>query len=94
MPGWETRTRTSRNVTVRRCRLRGTAHAYCIGTETQADFENIVLEDLEIADFGGYGLTGTMGFFTGQLHIPAVFAAMRGRVGAERLALEVHQPAA
>jgi putative oxidoreductase len=24
--------------------------------------------------FGGYGLTGTMGFFTGVLHIPAVFA--------------------
>src|SRR5580692_687172 len=24
--------------------------------------------------FGGYGLTGTMGFFTGMLHIPAVFA--------------------
>ncbi len=24
--------------------------------------------------FGGYGFTGTMGFFTGMLHIPAVFA--------------------
>jgi putative oxidoreductase len=24
--------------------------------------------------FGGYGFTGTMGFFTGGLHIPAVFA--------------------
>jgi putative oxidoreductase len=24
--------------------------------------------------FGGYGFTGTMGFFTGLLHIPAVFA--------------------
>ena len=24
--------------------------------------------------FGGYGCTGTMGFFTGVLHIPAVFA--------------------
>ncbi|HMV30619.1 MAG: DoxX family protein [Gemmatimonadales bacterium] len=24
--------------------------------------------------FGGYGFTGTMGFFTGQLHIPALFA--------------------
>ncbi len=24
--------------------------------------------------FGGYGYTGTMGFFTGTLHIPAVFA--------------------
>lgn len=24
--------------------------------------------------FGGYGFSGTMGFFTGQLHIPAVFA--------------------
>ena len=26
--------------------------------------------------FGGYGFTGTMGFFTGTLHIPAVFAAL------------------
>jgi putative oxidoreductase len=26
--------------------------------------------------FGGYGLGGTMGFFTGQLGIPAVFAAL------------------
>ena len=24
--------------------------------------------------FGGYGFTGTMGFFTGVLHIPALFA--------------------
>ena len=24
--------------------------------------------------FGGYGFSGTMGFFTGPLHIPAVFA--------------------
>ena len=24
--------------------------------------------------FGGYGFTGTMGFFTGMMHIPAVFA--------------------
>src|SRR5438067_13726071 len=24
--------------------------------------------------FGGYGFTGTMGFFTGAMHIPAVFA--------------------
>ena len=24
--------------------------------------------------FGGYGFNGTMGFFTGMLHIPAVFA--------------------
>ncbi len=24
--------------------------------------------------FGGYGFTGTMGFFTGVLHIPAIFA--------------------
>ena len=24
--------------------------------------------------FGGYGFTGTMGFFTQQMHIPAVFA--------------------
>jgi|SRR4051812_35970748 putative oxidoreductase len=24
--------------------------------------------------FGGYGFSGTMGFFTGSLHIPAVFA--------------------
>src|SRR6266513_813793 len=24
--------------------------------------------------FGGYGFSGSMGFFTGQLHIPALFA--------------------
>jgi len=24
--------------------------------------------------FGGYGFTGTMGFFTGMMHIPALFA--------------------
>jgi putative oxidoreductase len=24
--------------------------------------------------FGGYGFSGTMGFFIGQMHIPAVFA--------------------
>jgi putative oxidoreductase len=24
--------------------------------------------------FGGYGFTGTMGFFTGMMHIPAPFA--------------------
>lgn len=26
--------------------------------------------------FGGYGWTGTMGFFTGQMHVPAVFAVL------------------
>jgi putative oxidoreductase len=26
--------------------------------------------------FGGYGFTGTMGFFTGVMHIPAVFALL------------------
>ncbi len=26
--------------------------------------------------FGGYGFTGTMGFFTGTMHIPAVFALL------------------
>ena len=26
--------------------------------------------------FGGYGFTGTMGFFTGVLHIPAAFAVL------------------
>ena len=24
--------------------------------------------------FGGYGFSGTMGFFTGTMHIPALFA--------------------
>ena len=27
-----------------------------------------------LGGFGGYGFSGTMGFFTGVLHIPAVFA--------------------
>jgi putative oxidoreductase len=26
--------------------------------------------------FGGYGWTGTMGFFTGTMHVPALFAAL------------------
>src|SRR5690242_2072880 len=26
--------------------------------------------------FGGYGFSGTMGFFTNQMHIPAPFAAL------------------
>jgi putative oxidoreductase len=26
--------------------------------------------------FGGYGFTGTMGFFTGVMHIPALFACL------------------
>lgn len=26
--------------------------------------------------FGGHGFTGTMGFFTGQMHIPAIFALL------------------
>lgn len=26
--------------------------------------------------FGGYGFSGTMGFFTGTMHIPAVFAVL------------------
>ena len=26
--------------------------------------------------FGGYGFTGTMGFFTGMLHIPTLFAVL------------------
>jgi putative oxidoreductase len=26
--------------------------------------------------FGGYGFSGTMGFFTGMMHIPALFAAL------------------
>ena len=50
--------RLSRNITVRNCRLRATAHAFCIGTETQADFENIVLDGLQIGSYDGYGLTG------------------------------------
>lgn len=26
--------------------------------------------------FGGYGWSGTMGYFTGQMHVPALFAAL------------------
>jgi putative oxidoreductase len=33
--------------------------------------------------FGGYGLSGTMGFFTQQMHMPAVFALLA--IGAEFL---------
>jgi len=27
--------------------------------------------------FGGYGFSGTMGFFTGMMHIPTLFACSR-----------------
>lgn len=40
--------RDSRNITVRRCRLRSTTHGFTVGTETQRDFEDIVLEDCRI----------------------------------------------
>lgn len=51
--------RPSRNITVRRCRLCSTTHGFTIGTETQRDFEDIVLEDSTIGPAEGYRtLTG------------------------------------
>ena len=40
--------RDSRNITVRRCRLRSTTHGFTVGTETQRDFEDVILEDCRI----------------------------------------------
>lgn len=44
--------RPSRNITVRKCRLRSATHGFTIGTETQDDFENILFTDsvIEKAD--------------------------------------------
>lgn len=51
--------RPSRNITVRRCLLRSTTHGFTIGTETQADFENITFADSRIEKAGEWRtLTG------------------------------------
>lgn len=51
--------RPCRNITVRRCRLRTTCHGFCIGHETQDDFEDIHVSDLQIGPLAGYPvLTG------------------------------------
>ncbi len=56
--GWGLK-RPSRHITVRRCRLCSTTHGFTIGTETQDDFEDIVLEDSEIGKSEEYRtLTG------------------------------------
>lgn len=49
----------SRRITVRNCRLRSTTHGFTIGTETQEDFEDIVLENSSIEQPGKFHtLTG------------------------------------
>lgn len=49
----------TRRITIRGCRLRSTTHGFTIGTETQDDFEDIVLEDSTIERPGEYRtLTG------------------------------------
>lgn len=51
--------RTSRRITVRRCRLASVTHGFTIGTETQADFEDITLVDSTIEKADGWRtLTG------------------------------------
>lgn len=51
--------RTSRHITVRRCRLASVTHGFTIGTETQADFEDITLTDSTIEKADGWRtLTG------------------------------------
>lgn len=46
--------RPSRNITVRRCRLRSTTHAFTIGTESMDDFENISVTDIQISGHEGH----------------------------------------
>lgn len=51
--------RASRRITARRCRLASTTHGFTIGTETQADFEDITLADSRIEKSGEWRtLTG------------------------------------
>jgi len=51
--------RPSRRITARRCRLASTTHGFTIGTETQADFEDITLTDSSIEKSGEWRtLTG------------------------------------
>lgn len=51
--------RACRNIIIRRCRAFSTTHGFCIGHDTQDDFENIDVSDLEIGGVGKYpNLTG------------------------------------
>lgn len=51
--------RPSQRIQVRRCRLASTTHGFTIGTETQDDFEDVVLEEATITGLDGHPvLTG------------------------------------
>lgn len=51
--------RPCRNITIRRCRAFSGTHGFCIGHETQDDFENITVSDLDIGPANGHRtLTG------------------------------------
>jgi len=51
--------RPCRNITIRRCRAFSTTHGFCIGHDTQDDFENITVTDLQIGGHGEHrNLTG------------------------------------
>jgi len=52
-------TQDCRDITVRRCRLMTTCHGFCIGHETQDDFINVSVSEVQIGGMGGYPvLTG------------------------------------
>lgn len=44
--------RPSRNLTIRRCRLRAAPHGFVIGTTALADIENVTVDDVEIGCYG------------------------------------------
>lgn len=51
--------RPCRNIIIRRCRAFSTTHGFCIGHDTQDDFEDIEVSDLTIGGLGEYPvLTG------------------------------------
>jgi hypothetical protein len=49
--------RKSRNIVIRRCRLASTCHGFCIGHETQEDFEDIHVSDCQILGHGPHPCT-------------------------------------
>jgi polygalacturonase len=46
--------RPSRGITVRRCRLASTTHGFTVGTETQRDIEDVLVEDCRVEGAGGH----------------------------------------
>jgi len=62
--------RPTRKIVVRRCNLRSTCHGFCIGHETQDDFEDVLVEDCTISGFGGHRVS--TGFAIGMIDGAAI----------------------